>query len=91
MLVVILTSCASFRERTAYGAFEYAPVIDALARNRIDVLDGGTALLAALGGQSYFTLYTDPTTCHGHFGRDGGALMARIAAAALAERGVGKP
>jgi hypothetical protein len=90
-LAVILPSCSSFRGRPAQGEFEYAPLVSALTRKGIDVLDGGTALLAALGGRSYFMLYSQPTTCRGHFGREGGALMAQIAAAALAERGLQPP
>jgi hypothetical protein len=90
-LTVILPSCSSFRGRSAQGEFEYAPLVSALTRKGIDVLDGGTALLAALGGRSYFTLYWQPTTCRGHYGLEGSALMAQIAAAALAERGLAPP
>jgi hypothetical protein len=90
-LVLILPSCASFREHAARGAFEYAPLVEPLVRDRIDVIDGGQALLGALNGRSYFTLYSDPATCRGHFGRDGSALMAEIVAAALTQRGLVRP
>ena len=87
-LVVILPSCSSFRGRSAHGEFEYAPLVAALTARGIDVIDGGTALSATLGARSYFTLYAQPATCVGHFGREGGAMMAEIVAAALIERGL---
>jgi len=90
-VVVILPSCSSFRGHSARGEFEYAPLVSALAARGVDVIDGGAALLATLGERSYFTLYAQPATCVGHFGRDGGAMMAQIVATALTERGLVRP
>jgi hypothetical protein len=90
-LIVILPSCASFREHAARGTFEYAPLVETLIRDGVDVIDGGQALLEALNGQSYFTLYTDAATCRGHFGRDGGALVAQVVAAALIQQSLVQP
>ena len=88
VLVVMLPSGTSFRGHAAHGDFEYAPLVTALTGKGIDVLDGGTALLAQLAGRDYCTLFSRPETCRGHYGIAGGADVAAVVAAALRQRGL---
>lgn len=90
-LVIILPSASSFRGQARYGAFEYAPLQAALSAKRIDVIDTGSALLVALNGRSYCMLFAAPQTCSGHYGRDGGGLVATVVRDALVERGLIRP
>lgn len=86
-LVVILPPSSSFRAQAKFGAFEYAPLVEALSARRIDVLDPAPALLSALGTESPCTLYAFPGECLGHFGVAGGARLATVVAADLKRRG----
>lgn len=90
-LVLILPNARSFRAQARYGAFEYALLPAALSSKHIDVIDTGTALLAALGGRSYCMLFAAPDTCSGHYGRDGGGLVATVVRDALIGRGLIRP
>jgi hypothetical protein len=90
-LVIILPSASSFRAQARYGAFEYGPLLAALSAKRIDVIDGGNALLAALGGGNYCMLFAMPDSCSGHYGRDGGGLLATVVRDALVGRGLIRP
>jgi hypothetical protein len=87
-VVVILPSASTFRARARFGAFEYAPLVAALAARDIDVIDGGTLLLAALAGRDYCMLYAQPRICRGHFGREGGAVVAAAMRDELIRRGL---
>src|SRR5262249_40550435 len=80
-LVVMLPGASSFRGRTAFGKFEYASLVAALASRRVEVFDPGTALLAALGQRSFCDLYTEPAKCEGHFGSVGSLVVAQVVAA----------
>ena len=77
VLVVILPGPGSFRGRGAFGAFEYAPLIEALSERKIEVLDIGAAILARSIGD-YCRLYAMPAECSGHFGVAGSAIVAEI-------------
>jgi hypothetical protein len=90
-LVVILPSSYDFRGQARYGKFEYGPLLAALSAKGIDVIDVGTDLLAVLGGGSYCALYSKPDACRGHFGRDGGGLVATVVRDALVRRGLIRP
>jgi hypothetical protein len=90
-LVVMLPSASSFRERAAHGEFDYAPLITSLKVKEIDVLDGGVAVLGALAGRTYCLLYSEPNDCSGHYGREGGAILADVVAAQLRQRGLVRP
>ena len=84
---IILPGPGSFRGRAAYGAFEYAPLIEALSARKIDVLDVGAAMMVR-GVGNYCELYANPAECSGHFGIAGGAIVAEIVAAELRQRGL---
>jgi hypothetical protein len=88
VLVVIFPGGNSFRLRPRDGAFEYAPLVAALANQGIDVFDAGAALAAVLGGRNYCELYTRPDSCGGHFSGLGSSLLADAAAAELRRRGL---
>ena len=49
------------------------------------MFDPAPALINALKGQSYCTIYVDPT-CGGHFSIHGGAVVAQVVAAELNRR-----
>jgi hypothetical protein len=84
--VVMLPGASSFRARERFGAFEYAPLIEAMTERRIEVFDTGPALLAALGARSICELYAVPADCAGHYGAAGGALVAKVVAEELRRR-----
>jgi hypothetical protein len=86
-LVVMLPGASSFRAREKFGAFEYAPLVEAMAVRKIDVFDPGEALRAALGTRSTCELYADPAGCNGHFGIAGSGVVADVVAADLRRRG----
>lgn len=85
-LILMLPGASSFRARAKFGAFEYSPLVAALAARNVDVFDPGPAMLAELGERSYCTLYARPDTCEGHFGVSGSAVVADVVAAELARR-----
>ncbi len=87
VLVMMLPAASSFRAREQFGAFEYAPLVEAMSARKIDVFDAGPALLAALGPHSPCELYAVPADCNGHFGISGGGGVARVVAAELRRRG----
>jgi hypothetical protein len=88
-LVVMLPGASSFRARTAFGAFEYAPLVAALSARNVDVFDIGAALMAD-GMRNYCELYLNPAACSGHLGIAGSAAFAEIVAAELRRRGLVK-
>jgi hypothetical protein len=86
-LIIVLPSASSFRGQAVYGEFEYTALLNGLANKHIEVLDLGAALLDALGRRSYCTLYSDASGCKGHYGRDGGGLVAEVVGRELEGRG----
>lgn len=90
-LVVILPTAYDFRGQARYGKFEYGPLLAALSAKGIDVIDVGPDLLAALGGRGYCALYVKPEACRGHFGRDGGGVVAAVVRDALIRRDLIRP
>ena len=90
-LIVMLPGASSFRARAEFGQPEYTPLIAALAARRIDVFDPSPALLIALGQRSYCELYTAPAACDGHFGIEGGRIVADVVMAELRRRALVKP
>jgi hypothetical protein len=89
-LVVMFPGANSFRLRPRDAAFEYAPLVAALAAKSIDVFDTAPALTAALGGRSYCVLYSEPNGCGGHFGVVGSRIVAEVTAVELRRRGLVK-
>jgi hypothetical protein len=86
-LVVMLPGASSFRAREKFGAYEYAPLVAAMAARNVETFDAGPALLAALGSRSPCELYAQAADCNGHFGAAGGAVLAQVIAAELRRRG----
>jgi hypothetical protein len=89
-LVVVFPGANSFRLRPRDAAFEYAPLVAALAAKGIDVFDAAPALLAALGDRSYCVLYSQPDGCGGHFSVLGARVLAEITVAELHRLGLVK-
>lgn len=95
-LVVILPGSSSFREQANYGAFEYAPLVAALAAKGVNVFDPGAAMIEALNGRSaceFFTharaeltWFTSPVPCWGHYSTFGNSTLAHLVAAELRHR-----
>jgi hypothetical protein len=84
-LVIMLPGAGSFRAQAKFGAFEYQPLVDAMAARGVEVFDTGPALVATLGPRSFCALYLDD--CSGHYGVAGGAVVAEVVAAELRRRG----
>lgn len=91
--IVMMPGAGSFRSHERHGASDYSPFVAAMEANGLSVFDPIPALLAALGGRSYCTLYVRESTCHGqagmaagHYGVEGGSLVAEVVAAELRRR-----
>jgi hypothetical protein len=95
-LIVMLPNAGSFRERANHGAFEYAPLVEALEAKGFAIFDPGAAMIDALGGRSaceFFTRMhlemewlTSPVPCGGHFSVFGNTTVAQLVATELQRR-----
>jgi hypothetical protein len=84
--IVMMPSAGSFRSWDRFGAADYAPFVKAMNADGLDVFDPFPALLSALAGQNYCSLYAQETSCQGHFGLVGSALLAEVVASELRSR-----
>jgi hypothetical protein len=85
VFVMMLPGAGSFRVMQRTGKTDYAPFVDAAAAKGLSVFDPAPALITALKGQSYCTIYVS-SSCAGHFSIHGGALVAQVVATELNRR-----
>jgi hypothetical protein len=87
VLVIPLPVAQSFRQRSAYGKFEYAPLVDTLRAKGLEVFDPGPAMLGSLAGRPYCDLFTQAASCSGHYSVFANTILARLVDGELRQRG----
>jgi len=86
VFTVMLPSPGSFRSWNRFGAPDYAAFVKAMADAGLSIFDPLPDMARALGGQSYCAIYVVESSCSGHFGIVGSALVAQVIASELRKR-----